>query len=281
MHFNKAWAHRDLYAANWYRFKCFLHECVTIMHDKMDHAKTTSPVFFHKTKHLDGLTKLPLSVTGMLAHGHGDVRYAHYGLDLYPHDANYIVGSFAKLLRDLELPPKSSSRALFQNSRSSPLYEALLYGAEACESSLPPPLDQHVSGIPLPPILNVQMDNATGDNKNRFVFCFWSLLVANKIFREVYVNFMIVGHTHDDIDVLFGRWSMALKKESFPTIPLLMKSFMDIKRVPTIPHLIEEVPNFKKFIENGIADEKNTLLGHTKAQQFKFYVDAMKCSVMK
>ena len=74
---------------------------------------------------------------------------------------------------------------------------------------------------------------------------------------------------------------MALKKESFPTIPLLMKSFMDIETVPTIPHLIEEVPNFKKFIENGIADGENTLLGHTKAQQFKFYVDAMDCPVMK
>ena len=98
MHLNKAWAHRDLYAANRYWSKCFPHECVTIMHDKMDHAKTASPVFSHKTKHLDGLTKLPLSVTGMLAHGHGDVRYAHYGLDLYPHDANYTVGSFAKLL---------------------------------------------------------------------------------------------------------------------------------------------------------------------------------------
>ena len=63
MHLNKASAHRDLYAANWYRSKCFHHECVTIMHDKMDHAKTASLVFSHKTKHLDGLTKLPLSVT--------------------------------------------------------------------------------------------------------------------------------------------------------------------------------------------------------------------------
>ena len=74
---------------------------------------------------------------------------------------------------------------------------------------------------------------------------------------------------------------MALKKESFPIILLLMKSFMDIETIPTIPHLIKEVPNFKKFIENGIADGENTLLGHTKAQQFKFYVDAMECPVMK
>ena len=95
------------------------------------------------------------------------------------------------------------------------------------------------------------------------------------------MNFMIVGHTHDDIDALFGWWSMALKKESFPTILLLMKSFTDMEAVPTIPHLIEEVPDFKKFIEDGIAVEENALLGHMKAQQFKFYADASGCPVMK
>jgi hypothetical protein len=103
---------------------------VTIMHNKMDHAKTASPMFSHKTKQLDGLMKLPVSVTNMLAHGHGDVRYAHYGLDIFPHDLNYTVGSFAKLLRDLERPPKSSSCQLFDGSKSSPLFEAVLSRAE-------------------------------------------------------------------------------------------------------------------------------------------------------
>ena len=98
MHLNKAWAHPNLYASNQYRSKCFSHECVTIMHNKMDHAKTATPIFFHKTKHLNGFMKLLISVIGMLAHGHGDVRYLHYWLDLYPHNANYIVGSIAKLL---------------------------------------------------------------------------------------------------------------------------------------------------------------------------------------
>ena len=152
------------------------------------------------------------------------------------------------------------------NSRSTPLYEALLHGAKVCKSSLPPPLEPPIPATPLPLILNVQMDNATGDNKNWFVFCYWSLLVANMIFQEVYKNLMIVSHTYDDIDALFGRLSMALKKESFPTIPMLMKSFMDVKAVPTIPYLIEEVPDFKKFIEENITDRKNALLDHTKAQ---------------
>ena len=83
------------------------------------------------------------------------------------------------------------------------------------------------------------------------------------------MNFMLVGHTHDDIDALFGRWSMALRKEDFPTIPL-MKSFMKNNTLPTIPHLIEEVLDFKKFIEGSMLDGANALMGHMKAHQFKF-----------
>ena len=123
---------------------------------------------------------------------------------------------------------------------------------------------------PLPPILNVQMDNAISDNKNRYVFYFWSLLVVKCIFYKVYVNFMLVGHAHDNIDALFGRWSMALQKEIFPTILLLMKSFMKNETIPTIPHLIQEVPDFKKFIADWILDGEESLMDHTKVHQFKF-----------
>ena len=92
---------------------------------------------------------------------------------------------------------------------------------------------------------------------------------------------MIVGHTHDDIDALFGRWSMLLKKENFPTIPALMKSFMDVESIPTIPHLIKEVPDFMSFIDGAILDKDEALVGHTKPQQVKFYMDATGCPRMK
>ena len=92
---------------------------------------------------------------------------------------------------------------------------------------------------------------------------------------------MLVGHTHDDIDALFGRWSMALRKEIFPTIPLLMKSFMKNETVPTIIHLIQEVPDFKKFIADWILDGEESLMGHTKVHQFKFYVDSTGIPVLK
>ena len=74
---------------------------------------------------------------------------------------------------------------------------------------------------------------------------------------------------------------MVLKKESFSTIPLLMKSIMNVEAISTIPHLIEKVPDFKKFIEESIAIGEIALLKHRKTHQFKFYVDTTGCSVMK
>jgi hypothetical protein len=29
--------------------------------------------------------------------------------------------------------------------------------------------------------------------------------VQKGVFREVYVNFLLVGHTHENIDAIFGR----------------------------------------------------------------------------
>ena len=236
----------------------------------MDHSKTSSPHFSHKSKHMDSFMKLPVSVTRMIAHGHGDVRYAHYGLDIFPSESNHIVESIAKLLRDLELPPKHSSRELFSGSRTAPLFTALLVGAEMCTSSLPPLGAEEVLAKPLPRVLNLQLDNVTGDNKNRFMFAFCSLLTYHGVFQEVYINFLIVGHMHDDIDAFFGRWSYKLRGTDYPTL-LLLKSFMDTESQPVIPHLIEEVPDFKKFVEGYLCTGRDALAGHTNAQQFKFY----------
>ena len=99
---NFAMAHRDLYYLNQFKSKATHHEVHTIMHDKIDHSKAALLELPYRVKHIDGLTKLPLAVTGMLAHGHVDMRHAYYSLEIYSHDANYTVGSFAKLLRDLE-----------------------------------------------------------------------------------------------------------------------------------------------------------------------------------
>ena len=78
----------------------------------------------------------------MIIHGHVDVKYVHYGLDFYPSDANHIVGSFAKKLRDLEKPTMSSSHALFKGFGTTPFYELVLDEEEMCLTSLVEPLNK-------------------------------------------------------------------------------------------------------------------------------------------
>ena len=103
-------AHRELYYANQNLSKKEPSKVLTIIRDKMDHSKTACPHFFHKNNVVDSFIKFPVAVTEMIVHGHGDVRYVHYSLDIYPSDSNHIVGPIAKLLRDLESPPIYSTQ---------------------------------------------------------------------------------------------------------------------------------------------------------------------------
>ena len=87
------------------------------MHDKMDHSTTASPYLAKRSKDYDGFTKLPISMTGIFAHGHGNEKYAHFSVNVFPMDSNQTIGSIAKLLRDLENPPQSfNPTSLFRRS---------------------------------------------------------------------------------------------------------------------------------------------------------------------
>jgi len=39
-----------------------------------------------------GLGQLPITLMGMIAHGHGDERYPQYSNELWPNDCNFTVG---------------------------------------------------------------------------------------------------------------------------------------------------------------------------------------------
>lgn len=45
----------------------------------------------------------------------------------------------------------------------------------------------------LPPILTVQVDNTTRENKNSTMFTFFSWLVETGMFEQVYLGFLPVG----------------------------------------------------------------------------------------
>ena len=69
----------------------------------------------------------------------------------------------------------------------------------------------------------VQLDN-TGSNKCGTVITACALLVKLGICRKVKINFLEVGHTHEDIDALIGSVVVKLRKEDHPTFVSRMKA---------------------------------------------------------
>ena len=55
----------------------------------------------------------------------------------------------------------------------------------------------------MPRIVHFQFDNC-GENKNKEMFCFASTLLELFFFEEIHMNFLIVGHTHCNLDQNFS-----------------------------------------------------------------------------
>jgi hypothetical protein len=64
--------------------------------------------------------------------------------------------------------------------------------------------------------LLVQADNCVGENKNKYVFAFLAFLVLLGVYNEVEMNFLIVGHTHDIVDSMFGLLKSLFFQEGEP-----------------------------------------------------------------
>jgi hypothetical protein len=52
-------------------------------------------------------------------------------------------------------------------------------------------------GGKLPKVLLLQLDNTARENKNKYVMAFLAFLVDTGVFEEIWVNFLLVGHTHE------------------------------------------------------------------------------------
>jgi hypothetical protein len=63
---------------------------------------------------------------------------------------------------------------------------------------------QAISPKPMPINLLLQMDSYMKDNKNQHLLPFLSLLTTSEVFEKVQLRFLVVGHTHEDIDGCLG-----------------------------------------------------------------------------
>jgi hypothetical protein len=89
----------------------------------------------------------------------------------------------------------------------------------------------------LPPTLYLQLDNAS-DNKSRHFLAFLAYLIEQKIFHKIKVSYLIVGHTHEDIDAFFSVLSRYFKRQSKQILSILgfiracTKAFISEKSKP-------------------------------------------------
>jgi hypothetical protein len=103
-------------------------EVLCIIHDGMDNRKTALPRLRVITKGSSGLGQLPMILTGMLTHGHGDGAYVDFSIDFWPRDSNFTISSLASCIRCLERPAVRNSKALFEERPLSPFFEKLMRG---------------------------------------------------------------------------------------------------------------------------------------------------------
>jgi len=79
--------------------------------------------------------------------------------------------------------------------------------------------------LEMPKSLFLQFDNC-GENKNKEMFSYCSLLVQERYFESIACNFLIVGHTHCSIDQYFGIISKIIKSCPFIGSPLALVNLL-------------------------------------------------------
>ena len=121
----------------------------------------------------------------------------------------------------------------------------------------------------LPKHLLLQMDNCGGQNKNRYIFGYMGMLVAKRVFKTVTMGFMMPGHTHDDVDAFFSKFSEALRRQTCYTLPQIMDILKGCVSAEVESTFLTEVPDWKSFIEPHLCSGKDTLIGTREPLQFQ------------
>jgi hypothetical protein len=249
---------------------------LSIIHDKMDQAKTGIPKMTSRIKSMaTGCVPLPIALTGMLTHGRQPGAFAHFSLTgLWPGDPDFTISSMALLFRDLESysGDKTGDLVLQASDTNVPIFKALLQ-RDAFETgylqlkkismehykgkSVEPDQTSQVVGTsttfrPLPRHLLLQLDNSGKDNKNQTVMAFCSQLVLRGVFETITVSFLMVGHTHEDVDALFSRVGIRIYNKELATLFSLMAEVWECTSKHPVPRFIQEVAAYKAYIGNFV-----------------------------
>ncbi|KAL3700444.1 hypothetical protein R1sor_018466 [Riccia sorocarpa] len=231
------------------------------IHDGMDSNKTSVPKLANNIKALAGVDMpLPVKIAGILNQGSGPPSCAHVCIGgLWSSDPNFTISSVAKYLRDCEdFDGDMRVDLAFFTNLEHPLLRSL-NNRDIFEKTFLTVKKHHVEeflspreakqeGRPfnkLPSTFYIQLDNSGKDNKNWVVMVFLSELVARGVFKVVIASFLILGHTHEDVDAFFSKINRALSRKHVNSIPQLLAEVYGAEEKRSLPRFITEVADYK------------------------------------
>ena len=132
------------------------------------------------------------------------------------------------------------------------------------------------AGQRMPEVFFIQLDNV-GTNKNHHLIAYCSWLVKTGVFMKVKIGFLIAGHTHENIDQMFSRFSIRLRRKECFTLPELIKVAEECFTPVPKCFTTTEIPDIAAWLD-GItyAQDRiqNKMKNITHSHQFK-----IKCGV--
>ncbi|XP_066917582.1 uncharacterized protein [Clytia hemisphaerica] len=111
------------------------------------------------------------------------------------------------------------------------------------------------------------MDNCWRENKNQFLLAFFAFLVLKRIVKKVRLSYLLVGHTHEDIDSTFSNISTTLNKKDVFTIDHLLQTIKEsFQKQNTSVSLLKYVFNYRDWFMPNIRTPSH----HTEPHAYKF-----------
>jgi hypothetical protein len=91
---------------------------------------------------------------------------------------------------------------------------------------------------------------------------YFYMLVERGIFQKIKIGFLLVGHTHDQIDQMFSRFSLKLNKQRAFRLESLEEIIMDSYKPKPEIVFVDEVADFKKFVSDKDQPNEDGVTGN-------------------
>ncbi|KAL2630810.1 hypothetical protein R1flu_015496 [Riccia fluitans] len=120
----------------------------------------------------------------------------------------------------------------------------------------------------LPHHLYIQLDNSSKDNKNWMIMAFCSELVARGCCKMITMSFLMVGHTHEDVDAFFLKVNDSQGGKNIKLLPHFLAEVYHPQPLKAYPRVVHEDANYKMHVSNYVVKVQ----GQSAPVAFRFYM---------